>query len=66
MLLTPNKLNYGSCPHCKFLLNEWGYIPADAVGSRFYQHSRCPNDRCGKKIVVRVLVTFDVEVEIDE
>lgn len=62
MLLTPNKLNYGTCPYCKFLLNEWRYVPADAVGNLYHCTAKCPNRNCRKNIGVKVRVTFDVDV----
>lgn len=63
MLLTPNKLNYGTCPHCKCELNTWSYVPANAIGNKYFVSTVCPNIKCKKDIHVRVYVTFDVEVE---
>lgn len=63
MLLTPNKLEWGTCPHCKKLLNCWDGIPAEAVGAQYWQSMKCPSKDCGKALEVRVRVTFKVEIE---
>lgn len=62
-MLTPNKLNYATCPHCKVLLNQMNYVPVTAMANIHFVRSECP--ACFHDIWVRVRVTFDVEVDKD-
>jgi phage FluMu protein Com len=60
-MITPNKLNYGTCPNCKILLNSLEWIPFSALASTYSRYVKCP--RCDAMLGVRIKVTFDVEIE---
>jgi hypothetical protein len=61
-MLTPNKLNYATCPHCKTFLDQMHYVPMSALANPHYVFSVCP--ACQEEIEVRVYVTFTVEVNV--
>ncbi len=65
MILTPNKLNHGKCPKCNVLHNSWDGVPVHAIGARYFYQMKCQNPECGAPLLVRVRVTFDVELEPD-
>lgn len=39
------------------------YVPASALANPNFTLTKCPNQKCGEKLVVRVHVTFTVEVD---
>ncbi len=59
-----NKIEWGTCPHCKTMMNGFQFYPAQIImqgASDVYIESKCPKCKEPTLVACKVTVEFTIE-----